>query len=84
MCQGKSTRRGRGSSCTCGCGGCECGCCSGGCGGGFQRKFSTRAERIDGLERYLEQLDAEATGVRERIADLKAGGGGGADSSCQG
>ena len=62
----------------CGCGhgghprhGGECGC--GGEGGPFRRHFFTREERIAWLEEYLKELQAEAKGVEERIAELKAG-----------
>ena len=38
----------------------------------FWRRFSTREERIAWLEKYLEELRAEAQAVEERIAELKA------------
>jgi len=38
-----------------------------GCG----RRFLTREERRERLERYLEQLKAEVRGVEEALADLK-------------
>ena len=69
--------RGHGNrGCRCGCGECCCcGCCTCGCDDlpfGFRRKFTSRAEKLEELERYLALLEAEATGVREHIADLKA------------
>jgi hypothetical protein len=54
----------------------ECGC---GCGRhgqtanwGFRRHFISRDEVITRLEEYLKQLQAEAKGVEEHIAELKA------------
>lgn len=38
----------------------------------FWRRFATREERIAWLERYLQELRAEAQAVEERIAELKA------------
>lgn len=49
----------------------ECGC--GRRGPGFLRHFFTREERVAWLEEYLKALQAEAKGVEERIAALKAG-----------
>jgi len=52
-------------------------CCRGGEGRGggpgapFRRHFPTREEQIAWLEEYLKELQAEAKGVEERIADLK-------------
>ena len=47
------------------------GCC---CGTGYtQRHFPTREESIEGLQEYLKQLQAEAKGVKERIAELGRG-----------
>ena len=53
--------------------GCDCGCCGCGCGGHsrFERTFWTRDEKIAWLEEYLEDLQAEAKAVEERIAALK-------------
>lgn len=60
--------------CGCSCG-CHCchqhahgGCC---CGGGFQRRYQTKAEQIAELEAYLADLKAEVQAVEERLADLK-------------
>ncbi len=64
-------RNENGGQCSCGC--CGCGCRCGGSSGTFKRKFVTRAERIECLEGYLGQLESEAEGVRERIAELRAG-----------
>ena len=55
-------------------------CCHGGEGRGwgpgapFRRHFPTREEQIAWLEEYLKELQAEAKGVEERIAELKASG----------
>nr|MBC7243799.1 DUF5320 domain-containing protein [Chloroflexota bacterium] len=38
----------------------------------FGRRFPTREERIAWLEEYLQELQAEAKAVEERIAELKA------------
>ena len=40
----------------------------------FHRRFATRAERIAGLEEYLEDLRAEVKAVEEHIAEMKAAG----------
>jgi hypothetical protein len=40
--------------------------------GPFRRRFSTREERIAGLEAYLKDLRAEAQAVEERIQAMKA------------
>lgn len=37
---------------------------------GFQRKFISRAEKVEALEWYLNELENEAQGVREAIEDL--------------
>ena len=54
----------------------HCGCgCEGkawGPGSPFRRRFPTREERIAWLEEYLKDLQAEAKGVEERIAEMKA------------
>ena len=52
----------------------ECGCQGPEQGFSFRRRFATREEQIAGLEEYLKELQAEARGVEERIAELKAGG----------
>ena len=47
------------------------GCC---CHPGFGlRQFPTREEMIAEMEQYLKQLQAEAKGVQEHIAELKKG-----------
>ncbi|MBI4360161.1 hypothetical protein HY572_00110 [Candidatus Micrarchaeota archaeon] len=43
-------------------------CSSYGCG---SRGFLTKEEKIELLEEYQEQLEKEAQGVKERIAELK-------------
>ncbi len=59
---------GSGSSCECG-EGSGCGCCC--CGGGFKRRYQTRAEQTAELECYLKDLKDEVQAVQERLADLK-------------
>jgi hypothetical protein len=57
-------------------------CCGEGSGPGgrfgpgmrFGRRFPTREERIAWLEEYLQELQAEAKAVEERIAEMKAAG----------
>ncbi|MFC1975306.1 hypothetical protein ACFLXQ_02780 [Chloroflexota bacterium] len=52
--------------------GCRCGCCGCGCGHSrFGRTFWTKDEKIAWLEEYLEDVQAEAKAVEERIAALK-------------
>jgi hypothetical protein len=46
-------------------------CCGGGHPSGFQRRFSTREEEAAALEDYLKELEAEAKGVRERLAEIR-------------
>lgn len=57
----------------CGCGsrsGCDCCDCS--CeGGGFRRRFQTKAEQTAELQEYLRDLKAEVQAVEERLKDLK-------------
>lgn len=48
-----------------------CGCSGHGAARGFQRRFSTKAERIAQLREYLEALKAEAKAVEERIVELE-------------
>jgi hypothetical protein len=59
----------------------ECGCgqhhghgeCSTGHHGhGFARRFMTKAEKIEKLERYVEELKNELAGAQERLKELKA------------
>jgi len=61
----------------------ECGCGQhhehGGCGcgmdhhghGHFARHFMTKAEKIEKLENYIEELKNELAGVQERLKELK-------------
>ena len=42
-----------------------------GFGPGFERRFISKEEIIASLDDYLKQLQAEAKGVEERIAELK-------------
>jgi hypothetical protein len=51
--------------------GCKCGCHRHHGGMGFRRHFIPREEIIVELEEYLKQLQMEAKGVEERIAELK-------------
>jgi predicted nucleic acid-binding Zn-ribbon protein len=39
---------------------------------GFNRRFSTRDERVERLKAYQEALETEVKAVRERIQDLTA------------
>jgi hypothetical protein len=39
--------------------------------GGFERQFLTKAEQIEELEDYLEQLKLEVQAVEEHLADLR-------------
>ena len=55
-------------------GGCSCGCHQHHGGIPFPRRFVSREEVINNLEEYLKQLQAEANGVEERIAELKKKG----------
>jgi hypothetical protein len=43
------------------------------CGGGLKmrRTVLTKQEKIDGLNEYKEQLEAEIAGVTEKIKELK-------------
>ena len=81
-----SSGYGQRSECHCGCGchsgrgsGSEC-CCGGGnfhhgCSGEqplrFQRRFRSRDDEVADLEQYLKDLEAEAKGVRERLAEIR-------------
>ena len=57
-----------GEVCDCGCdGSCDCGCH----GGGFERRYQTKAEQIAELEAYLNELRTEVQAVEEHLADLK-------------
>ncbi|MEW6308487.1 MAG: hypothetical protein AB1492_05520 [Bacillota bacterium] len=37
----------------------------------FKRRFQSKAEKLDGLRRYLKELEAEAEAVRELIARVE-------------
>jgi hypothetical protein len=50
--------------------GCDCGCHEEGFG--FRRQFVSKAEVIATMREYLEDLENEAQGVREAIAELEA------------
>jgi|WetSurMetagenome_2_1015567.scaffolds.fasta_scaffold1105791_2 hypothetical protein len=54
-------------------GACNCGCHQHHGVMGFHRRFVSREEVITRLEEYLKQLQAEAKGVEERIAEMKKG-----------
>ncbi len=58
------------SRCGCGCE-CNCGCCGCGCGT-FPRRFISRKEKQEKLEKYLDQLKKELAGVEEHIQELKS------------
>lgn len=62
---------GGGAQCCCGSGGHSQGSCGGEHPFGFRRWFSTAEDEAAKLEQYLKDLEAEAKGVRERIAELK-------------
>jgi phage/plasmid primase-like uncharacterized protein len=53
-------------------GGCECGCHGDDGNFGFERRFVSKAEVIETLREYLKDLEGEAQGVREAIAELEA------------
>ncbi|MBM4394616.1 MAG: hypothetical protein FJ087_02870 [Deltaproteobacteria bacterium] len=53
-------------------GGCECGCHGDEGGFGFERRFVSKAEVIETLREYLKDLEGEAQGVREAIAEMEA------------
>ena len=55
-------------------GGCSCECHQQHGGMRFHRHFISREEIITRLEEYLKQLQAEAKGVEERIAEMKKKG----------
>jgi hypothetical protein len=44
--------------------------CSSGCCCGSFRRFATKKEQLECLEKYKEQLQNELTGVNEKIKDL--------------
>ena len=52
---------------------CECPsvCCS---PGSLTRRFVSRKEKQEWLERYREELEKEIAGVDERVQELKGGG----------
>jgi hypothetical protein len=52
-------------------GGCGCGCHQPHGGMKFHRHFISREDMVTRLEEYLKQLQAEAKGVEERIAEMK-------------
>ena len=52
--------------------GCDCGC-EDEAPYALERRFISKAERLEQLEDYLDQLEKEAQGVREAIAEMKAG-----------
>lgn len=51
--------------------GCTCGCCGCGCGP-FFRRFVSREEEIERMEKYRDQLKRELQGAEERIRDLRS------------
>ena len=60
---------GSGSGCCCGGGNLHHGC-SGEHPLRFQRRFRSRDDEVADLEQYLKDLEAEAKGVRERLAEI--------------
>lgn len=82
--QYEETQEGYGGDCGCGGHGhhgmwggwrqrgyCGCGCHHHHGGMGFHRHFISREETISRLEEYQKELQSEAKGVEERIAELK-------------
>ena len=76
-CQSECERE---SGCQCGCSaegsGCCCdggqaGCCCNSGGGGFRRRYRSKAEVIAELESYLTDLKAEAQAAEERIKEIR-------------
>jgi hypothetical protein len=52
----------------------ECGCGMGHHGhGNFARRFMTKAEKTERLEKYIEELKNELAGAQEHLKELKAG-----------
>jgi uncharacterized protein YceH (UPF0502 family) len=49
--------------------GCECRCHD---GPQFHRRFQTKAEQVDDLQAYLQELESEVLAVKERLADLRS------------
>ncbi|MHB8586952.1 MAG: hypothetical protein ACYDDF_14075 [Thermoplasmatota archaeon] len=43
------------------------------CGPSIGRRYLTREEKVDMLKEYAEELEAELTGVKERLAELQKG-----------
>lgn len=62
---------GGGQQCCCGSGGHSQASCGEEHPFGFRRWFSTAEDEAAKLEQYLKDLEAEAKGVRERLAELK-------------
>ncbi len=56
--------------CDCGCGD-SCDCHHHESETHFSRRYQTKAEQIDELERYLSELKTEVQAVEERLTDLK-------------
>jgi hypothetical protein len=50
--------------------GCGCGCCCGHGSAGMRRRFMTKKEIKEALEKYREELESELQGVKERLKDL--------------
>jgi hypothetical protein len=55
----------------------ECGCESGGCGmkcplQGYRRRFFTKAEKIEKLKNYAEELKKELKAVEEKIKEVQS------------
>jgi hypothetical protein len=62
---------GGGAPCCCAGGHWQHACCCGGHPFGFHRRFSTKEEEVAALEDYLKELEAEAKGVRQRLAEIR-------------
>jgi len=63
---------------TCGCGGHHrrhedhCGCGMHGEGGGYRRRFLTKAEKMEKLKSYADQLKNELKAVEEKIREMQS------------
>lgn len=61
MCNHCGCQEGQESGCSCECGGNS---------GRFERRYQTKAEKIEELEAYLGELKTEVQAVEEHLADL--------------
>ena len=68
MCKQCDCQSDQGCSCGCDTG---CGCECSGHAGHFERRYQTKAEQIEELEAYLDELKTEVQAVEEHLADLR-------------